>query len=114
MDSSRATGHGKIRVTVRVFANFREITNKKIFDVTIKEGTTIRQLLDVICEMYSLRELLFNEKSVLLPHNQILINGRNMKFLEGLQTKLADNDEIALFPPAAGGLYLSTPENNSK
>lgn len=95
--------HGNIRVMVRVFANFREITNKKTFDVTIKEGTTIGQLLDKICEIYRLRELLFDENNVLLPHNQIMINGRNMKFLEGLETILNNGDEIALFPPAAGG-----------
>ncbi|MEW6267587.1 MAG: MoaD family protein [Thermodesulfobacteriota bacterium] len=36
--------------------------------------------------------------------NLILINGRHLRlFPAGLETKLQDNDLLALFPPVAGG-----------
>jgi len=33
----------------------------------------------------------------------VLKNGRNIHFLNGLETPLSEGDVIALFPPAAGG-----------
>ncbi|MHA1783865.1 MAG: MoaD family protein [Candidatus Helarchaeota archaeon] len=33
----------------------------------------------------------------------ILLNGRNIRFLDGLDTKLKDDDVIAISPPMAGG-----------
>ncbi|OPY39086.1 MAG: ThiS family protein [Methanoregula sp. PtaU1.Bin051] len=33
----------------------------------------------------------------------ILHNGRNIQFIRGLDTPLADGDLVVLFPPAGGG-----------
>ena len=33
----------------------------------------------------------------------ILLNGQNIKHLEGLKTLLSENDQIAFFPPIGGG-----------
>lgn len=33
----------------------------------------------------------------------ILVNGRNISQLEGLETRLDSNDQIAIFPPISGG-----------
>ena len=33
----------------------------------------------------------------------VLVNGRSINFLEGLKTELSDGDEVAIFPPVAGG-----------
>ncbi|MHA2298362.1 MAG: ubiquitin-like small modifier protein 1 [Candidatus Hodarchaeales archaeon] len=96
-----------IKVVVRTFTLFREIIKKKTLEIKIKEGASVHQLLDVLCETYNLRDNLFDEKDELLAHVQIMKNGRNIKFLDGLRTKLDQNDEIALFPPTAGGYYTN-------
>jgi len=33
----------------------------------------------------------------------ILVNGRNIRFLDGLHTKLADGTSVAFIPPVGGG-----------
>ncbi|MCL6549192.1 MAG: MoaD/ThiS family protein [Alicyclobacillus sp.] len=33
----------------------------------------------------------------------ILVNGRNIEFLNGLATRVSSNDTITLIPPVAGG-----------
>jgi molybdopterin converting factor small subunit len=33
----------------------------------------------------------------------ILVNGRNINFLQGLNTSLVPGDKVTIIPPAAGG-----------
>jgi molybdopterin converting factor small subunit len=33
----------------------------------------------------------------------VLVNGRNIRFLDRLETKLCEGDEVAIFPPVYGG-----------
>ena len=39
----------------------------------------------------------------LLSNAIVLVNGRNVHHLQGLDTAVKDSDEIALFPPGGGG-----------
>jgi MoaD family protein len=67
-------------------------------------GATVRSLLAVLTGRFKgLDELLFSSPETLRDFVNILQNGRNIHFLAGLDTPLADGDTIALFPPAAGG-----------
>jgi molybdopterin converting factor small subunit len=34
---------------------------------------------------------------------KLLVNGRDIDFLNRLETKLKEGDEVALFPPVGGG-----------
>jgi molybdopterin synthase sulfur carrier subunit len=36
---------------------------------------------------------------------KVLVNGRGLHVLQGLDTPLSDGDIIALFPPIAGGQF---------
>ena len=101
------TGFGEpmiIQVTVRFFATFKQITDQRDIDFSIEEGTTIQQLLNVVFDQFQiLRDKIFDEKNELRPWFHILKNGRNIKFLGGIETKINNGDVIALFPPVAGG-----------
>jgi len=93
-----------IKTTVRLFASFKQLINKRETEIELDEGATIFQLLEVLCNQYnSLRDKIFDENHELRKWIQILRNGRSTKFLNGLETKLTDGDVIAVFPPVAGG-----------
>ncbi len=95
-----------IKTTVRLFASFKQITNKRETEIEVEQGTTIFQLLEVLCNQYdSLRDKIFDENNELRKWIQILRNGRSIKFLNGLETKLTDRDVVAVFPPVAGGKH---------
>ncbi|MFX0093889.1 MAG: ubiquitin-like small modifier protein 1 [Candidatus Hodarchaeota archaeon] len=92
-----------ITVTVKLFAFFREAAKHSKIEFKLKEGTDIFQLLNVLCKSYNLKDQIFDEKYELKAWIKIMKNGRNIDFLDGLETKLDAGDEIAVFPPAAGG-----------
>ena len=70
------------------------------------EAETIGELLEKFLEDF--REdfekiNILNEEGKFKEWMLILLNGRNIRFLEGLDTKLTDKDVIAISPPMAGG-----------
>ncbi len=93
----------RIKVIVKFFLQFRDFLKKSKIEIELKEGADIFQVLESICNLYNLREKIFNEKNELRQWIRILKNGRQIKFLNGIRTKLRHGDVIALFPPTTGG-----------
>ncbi|MFX0125185.1 MAG: ubiquitin-like small modifier protein 1 [Candidatus Hodarchaeota archaeon] len=93
-----------IKTTVRLFASFKQITNHREIEFEMEDGATVRKLLEVLFDQYSiLQDKIFDDNDELRPWIQILKNGRNIKFLNGLETKITNGDILAVFPPVAGG-----------
>lgn len=71
---------------------------------TIEPGTTTGELLKTLVAAYpGLNKELFDETGELKKYVNILKNGRNIHFLDGLGTVLEEDDLIAIFPPSGGG-----------
>lgn len=92
-----------MKVKVKVFATLREVMDKEI-DLDLPESISISSLLNVLCDRYpGLYGELFDAPGTLKKFVNILKNGRNVYFINGLDTVLDDGDTIAMFPPLAGG-----------
>jgi len=93
-----------LKVTVNFYAIFREIAGGKTFELNLS-GTTVRDLIETFREQ--INERIYDKIKRLLDDNTagllILINGRNIAHLEGLETKIKEKDRIDIFPPGAGG-----------
>jgi molybdopterin converting factor small subunit len=64
----------------------------------------VRELLQVLGSTSpSFLPGILDDRGELKPLVNILKGGRPIRFLEGLDTELADGDVIAIFPPLAGG-----------
>lgn len=88
------------KIRVRFFANLREHTKTKEL---VLEGMTVREILDKICKKFpGLESLLFNGEK-LRPYMNVFLNGRDISGLNGMETELHTDDEIAIFPPVSGG-----------
>jgi MoaD family protein len=97
----------KMKITVKTFLTLRQIMrNHAKFEMVVDE-MTLRELLDLLCEEFGeeLKQQVFNRKTNGVSKMlRILVNGRHYTTLpEKLETRLQENDEIALFPPLAGG-----------
>jgi len=93
-----------MKITLRTFADFREMIGAKETELSVHEGASMRDLLNGLCATHSaLQGKIFDTAGNLKPYILVLKNGRNVASLQQLDTLLADQDVIALFPPVAGG-----------
>jgi molybdopterin synthase sulfur carrier subunit len=92
-----------VNVKVKTFADFRELLGPEVA-LSVPEGETVRGLLRVLGRRHAafLPKVLGHDGQ-LRPYINILHNGRNVKSLDDLDTRLAEADVIAIFPPLAGG-----------
>jgi len=91
-------------VTVRFFANFRDATGRDW--VVVEKAADVASLLDELSKKFgeNLTKLLFSSGTRELRKDMtILVNGKPIRLLEGVNTPLKDEDVIAIFPPVAGG-----------
>jgi molybdopterin synthase sulfur carrier subunit len=91
------------QVIVKFFATVREVTGVKSREM---EADTIRDLLDGLKVAYGERftDTVFDRATGNLKQfYSCMVNGRRIELLDGYETKLSDNDAVALFPPVGGG-----------
>ncbi len=92
-----------MRITVKAFAGLRDILGKER-EVEARAGETVREFLAALDDAFpGFHEIMFERDGRLRPQNMVLVNGRNIAFLEGLDTVLEKGDILDLFPAAGGG-----------
>jgi len=88
---------------VKFFATVREVTGVKNIEM---DADTIGQLLDSLQETFGERftQTVINpDTGKLKQFFSCMINGKRIELLDGYDTKLVDDDAVALFPPVGGG-----------
>lgn len=92
-----------MRIVVIAFANFREILGKER-QMQAKDGGTVRELLDMLAaSSQAFREAAFDDTGALRDYVLLMINRKRIDPSQELSRQLQDGDELAIFPPLAGG-----------
>ena len=82
----------------------RQISGKTQLTVNFQEGMSIQDLVTKISqEMPRLDKTFSDQLNDSRSNSLILINGREISVLNGLETKLNDGDEIVFIPVVHGG-----------
>ncbi len=95
-----------MKVRLQTILTFAQILRGREKEITLPEGATVRDLLSSMVGTWGepISSRLFQPGSVeLLPHIVLMVNGRSIRLLNGMETELREGDEVALFPPVAGG-----------
>jgi sulfur-carrier protein len=90
---------------IRLFATLRPLAGGKHADVPAEPGDTVRTVLHRLIEQHPALtgEVLTPDGQALLPHVQVFIGGESIRHKQGLDTVLHQVDDMAVFPPVAGG-----------
>jgi molybdopterin synthase sulfur carrier subunit len=89
---------------VRIFGTLRQFAGAKAVQVDVEAGDTVRTLLHKLTvENRVLREKILDDTGNLRPSIHVLVNGRSTRYLDGLDSILAQGDLVALFPAVGGG-----------
>jgi molybdopterin synthase sulfur carrier subunit len=82
----------------------KDYLNKRWSTVEIPAGGTMREVIFELSERLDVNLIeKFVYKGELRSGIKILVNGRNISFLQGLDTVLEDRDVISILPIAGGG-----------
>ncbi len=92
-----------MKIKVEFFATLREVLGMSSIEIEC-EGTTIEDILNLLLEKFGsvLEDIIF-ERGRLKEMVKILLNGKDIRGLNGLKTELRDGDCVSIFPPIAGG-----------
>lgn len=92
-----------MRVRVKVFADLRERLGWREREVELSSGL-VEELLQEVLRGIGGLEALSDRRGGLRQGYKVMVNGRDIDFLQGLKTPLKEGDLVVLFPPIAGGL----------
>lgn len=82
----------------------RDIVGDKSIYIDDAPEMTVEHVLQEISVAHpALRSKLLDEKGELLTSVHVLVNGRNVRFLNGLETVVIAQDSVRIFPPVGGG-----------
>lgn len=94
---------------IRLFATLRQIVGTAAVEVPQAKGDTLNTLLARLVDIHpALGPELFASDGRLQGHVHVIVNGRDVQFLDGLDTPVQASDQILIFPPVGGGAPKAT------
>lgn len=92
-----------MELELRFFATFREAVGSKTISLEVADDATVGDVLATLETEYDgLGDMLIDDEAI-APHINVLLNGREVLHMEGLDTPLSPGDTLSIFPPVAGG-----------
>jgi molybdopterin synthase sulfur carrier subunit len=92
-----------MRIMVLAFAGFREILGKER-EMHLLESATVSDLLEELAVARpAFKEAAFDESGALRDYVLLMVNRKRIDPTQDLSRPLQEGDELAVFPPLAGG-----------
>ena len=95
-----------ITVKVRTILAIKKLLGKGEIELSVPEKSTLQELVTTLVNNFGddLASLLLeSETRNVLPHIRLMVNGRDIAFLNGMDTVLQPGDEVLILPPVSGG-----------
>lgn len=88
---------------VRVYATLRPIVGSRCV-VLRGNCKTVKEALDELIASYpALSDRLLDQQGAVRSYVALMLNGRDIRHLDGLNTAVGPDSELDIFPPIAGG-----------
>ena len=90
--------------TVKLYGNLRDIAGGNSIDVPFEHGGTLRDLIAALRQADpALTGQIAGPDGELTGLAQVFVNGRNVKWLDNLDSRIEPGASIDLIPPVGGG-----------
>jgi molybdopterin synthase sulfur carrier subunit len=92
-------------ITVKLVGAFRHASGKGKISIPLKKAVSLKKAIEALVEEFpTLRRVLVDaELEDPRPNALILVNGKEISVLNGLETVLKDGDEVVFVPVIHGG-----------
>jgi len=90
-------------IEIKFLTRLIDITGTK--NIQLEDITYINALIELLIEKYgkSFKEVLFDDKGNIRDYLKVMVNGEDIRELDGLNTVLNDGDQVVIFQTIAGG-----------
>lgn len=95
-----------MKVTLHTILGIKEVVGQRRTEIAMPPGSTVEDFLVCLQQKWGERlsgRLFDPDSGGVLSYVQIMVNGRAIRFLDGLETRLTEGDEVLVLPPASGG-----------
>ncbi len=92
-------------MVIRLYATLRaRAGGERDVEIGWRDGASVGDAIrELLARKPGLEGCIFDAQGRVVPYVSVFVDGRDIRYLDGLATPLADSDEIAIFPPVAGG-----------
>jgi molybdopterin synthase sulfur carrier subunit len=91
-------------VEVRLYATLRDAAKTGAVDIPVQAGETVGEVLHRLVARYPrLSQAIWKVDGSLAGHVAVVLNGRDVRHLDGVDTKVSADDRLDVFPPVGGG-----------
>lgn len=92
-------------VKIRIPGFLNSITNTKLAELDIgQETSSIKQIIKLLAQRYGVEfERKILENGELKRFINIYVNGEDIRFLNGLETKVSNSSEVSILSAVSGG-----------
>ncbi len=91
-------------VTVKIPTQLRSVTGGDA-ETQVEEAGTVGEVLDGLYDRYDGLRDRIAEDGDLRRFVNVYVSGEDIRFQDGLETQLADGDEVTILPAVAGGCH---------
>jgi molybdopterin synthase sulfur carrier subunit len=90
---------------IRLYATLRaRAGGEREVEIGWRAGASVGDVIrDLLARKPGLEGYIIDPGGRVVSYVSVFVDGRDIRYLDGLATALADGDEIAIFPPVAGG-----------
>lgn len=89
---------------IRLYATLRQMAGGPAVEVAAGPGDTVGEAIrQLVATHPALSDYMLDGEGNLQDYMQIFLGGRHIRWLDGLDTVIGEGDDLAIFPPVAGG-----------
>ncbi len=94
-----------MEVKIEYLSLMSDITKQQEDSVQIEDNSTVKHVIEKLVEKYgeNLEKNIYTPSRKLSAYIIVVLNGKDIRTMEGLETKVNSGDELTFIPAIAGG-----------